>query len=159
MIYDFFETDVAGTLLMAGDGKWLYHLNYPDGRHPLDIEADWKRNPAPFADLRRQLNAYFAGRRIRFDIAFHAEGTPFQKRVWAAVHEVPYGQVVSYQQIAEQIGNPVAVRAVGAANGRNPIVILIPCHRVIGKNGKLTGYGGGLDRKRRLLRLENTGTF
>lgn len=155
MVYDIFETEVAGTLVLAGDGRRLQHLNFINGRHPLHIEADWRQDPAPFAEVRQQLNDYFAGRRRAFDIALDPAGTPFQMRVWAALKEIPYGRVVSYQWVAERIGAPAAVRAVGAANGRNPISIIVPCHRVIGKSGGLTGYGGGLDLKRRLLQLEN----
>lgn len=155
MIYDTFDTEMAGTLVLAGDGRRLHHLNFVGGRHPLRIGADWRRDAAPFADLKRQLDAYFARRRQSFDVPLHPAGTPFQMRVWAALREIPYGRAVSYQWVADRIGAPAAVRAVGAANGRNPISIIIPCHRVIGKNGSLTGYGGGLALKRRLLRLEN----
>jgi methylated-DNA-[protein]-cysteine S-methyltransferase len=104
--------------------------------------------------LRQQLDEYFAGRRTAFELPLAPAGTPFQRDVWRALCTVPYGQTASYAQIALQVGSPSAVRAVGAANGRNPIAIVIPCHRIIGSNGTLTGYAGGLDRKRRLLALE-----
>jgi methylated-DNA-[protein]-cysteine S-methyltransferase len=155
MIYDIYETSVAGTLVLAGDGERLRHLSFVNGRHPLHIEDDWRRDPAPFAGIKAQLADYFNGRRQAFDIALDPVGTPFQMRVWAALREIPYGRAVSYQWVAQRIGAPTAVRAVGAANGRNPIAIIIPCHRVIGKHGGLTGYGGGLDLKHRLLQLEN----
>ncbi|WP_319522880.1 methylated-DNA--[protein]-cysteine S-methyltransferase [uncultured Desulfosarcina sp.] len=155
MIYDTMNTEMAGTLVMAGDEKGLRHLNFMAGRHPLTIGKTWRRDPAHFSSLKDQLSAYFAGERQTFDVALFPEGTPFQMQVWAALKEIPYGSVVSYRWIADRIGNPGAVRAVGAANGRNPISIIIPCHRVIGSDGSLTGYGGGLDVKKRLLRLEN----
>lgn len=113
-----------------------------DDRHPVLVETE------------RQLNDYFAGRRTRFEIQLAAEGTAFQKDVWAALSSIPFGQTRSYAQIAQQIGRPKAVRAVGAANGRNPISIVVPCHRVIGSNGKLTGFAGGLEAKSVLLKLE-----
>jgi methylated-DNA-[protein]-cysteine S-methyltransferase len=155
MIYDTMNTDLAGTLVLAGDEKGLRHLTFMAGRHPLDIGKTWRRDPAYFSALKHQLAAYFAGEIQSFDVALFLEGTPFQMQVWAALKEIPYGSVVSYRWIADRIGKPGAVRAVGAANGRNPISIIIPCHRVIGSDGSLTGYGGGLDVKRRLLRLES----
>ncbi|HUA39996.1 MAG TPA: methylated-DNA--[protein]-cysteine S-methyltransferase [Streptosporangiaceae bacterium] len=109
---------------------------------------------APFAAAARQLAAYFAGQLTEFDLPLAPAGTPFQRRVWAALQTIPYGQTWSYAQLADKIGQPTAVRAVGLANGRNPIALVIPCHRVIGSDGSLTGYGGGLDRKRFLLDLE-----
>ncbi|BBO76932.1 methylated-DNA--protein-cysteine methyltransferase [Desulfosarcina widdelii] len=155
MIYETMDTDLAGTLVLAGDEKGLRHLNFMAGRHPLAIGKTWRRDPAYFSALKDQLSAYFAGEIQSFDAALFPEGTPFQMQVWAALKEIPYGSVVSYRWIADRIGKPKAMRAVGAANGRNPISIIIPCHRVIGSDGSLTGYGGGMDVKRRLLRLEN----
>lgn len=155
MIYDLLETDRIGTLVLAEDGEGLRHLNFIHGRHPVVIENGWRRNPVHFESLKEQLRAYLAGKRQTFQVTLNARGTPFQMNVWAALQEIPYGQVVSYEWIADRIGSPKAVRAVGAANGRNPISIIIPCHRVIGKNGRLTGYGGGLAAKRHLLKLEN----
>jgi methylated-DNA-[protein]-cysteine S-methyltransferase len=108
----------------------------------------------PFSVAADQLAAYFAGRLTEFSLPLAPAGTPFQRRVWAALQAIPYGQTWSYGQLASKIGNPAAVRAVGLANGRNPIAVVIPCHRVIGSDGSLTGYGGGLDRKRFLLDLE-----
>jgi methylated-DNA-[protein]-cysteine S-methyltransferase len=114
----------------------------PDAKHPVLVEAE------------RQLNDYFAGRLERFSLSLDAVGTPFQKAVWEALATIPFGETRSYGEIARQIGRPKAVRAVGAANGRNPISIVVPCHRVIGSNGKLTGFAGGLEAKERLLGLE-----
>lgn len=155
MIYDTLVTDVAGTLILAADEKGLRHLNFTNGKHPVAVGRNWRRDAGHFSRLKRQLEEYFAGSRRAFDVDLAVEGTPFQMQVWAALREIPYGRVVSYQWVADRIGRPAAVRAVGAANGRNPISIIIPCHRVIGSNGRLTGYGGGLDVKQRLLRLED----
>jgi methylated-DNA-[protein]-cysteine S-methyltransferase len=159
MIYDYVQTDLAGTLILAGDEKGLRHLNFIHGKHPVVIQKDWQRDPGHFTAVKTQLAAYFAGEHKPFEVDLLPEGTPFQLKVWSTLLEIPYGKVVSYQWIARHIGKPGAVRAVGAANGRNPISIIIPCHRVIGKNGTLTGYGGGLDIKQRLIRLENPERF
>lgn len=158
MVYDYLESDMAGTLVLAGDEKGLRHLNFIHGKHPVVIQEDWQRDTTHFKPVKNQLTAYFAGEHQTFEVDLFPEGTPFQMKVWSALLEIPYGTAVSYQWISRRINNPGAVRAVGAANGRNPISIIIPCHRVIGKNGALTGYGGGLDVKRRLLRLENRKT-
>jgi methylated-DNA-[protein]-cysteine S-methyltransferase len=155
MIYDYVQTDLAGRLILAGDEKGLRHLNFINGKHPVAIRGGWQRDKACFTSVKNQLAAYFAGEHQTFEVDLFPEGTPFQMKVWSALLEIPYGKVVSYQWIARRIGQPDAVRAVGAANGRNPISIIIPCHRVIGKNGTLTGYGGGIDVKERLIRLEN----
>jgi len=159
MIYDYVQTDLAGTLILAGDENGLRHLNFISGKHPVPIQGDWRRDTAHFKTVKTQLAAYFAGGHKAFEVDLFPQGTPFQRKVWSALSEIPYGKVVSYECIARRIGRPDAVRAVGAANGRNPISIIIPCHRVIGKNGTLTGYGGGLDVKRRLIRLENPEAF
>jgi len=119
----------------------------------LNIVAEHKTHPVLVA-TERQLNEYFAGKRSAFDLQLDFAGTEFQRKVWAALLTIPFGETRSYGQIAEQIGSPKAVRAVGAANGRNPISIVAPCHRVIGSNGKLTGFAGGLEAKARLLGLE-----
>lgn len=155
MVYDIVEPEVAGTLIMAGDERGLRHLAFMAGKHPVTIEKTWRRDPAYFVNLKGQLADYFAGQRKTFDVDLFPQGTVFQMKVWEALIEIPYGMLASYQSIARRIGNPGAVRAVGAANGRNPISIIIPCHRVVGKNGSLTGYGGGLDIKQRLIRLEH----
>jgi methylated-DNA-[protein]-cysteine S-methyltransferase len=119
--------------------------------------ADWVEDAARFEEARRQLDEYFAGHRTEFDLPLSPRGTAFQREVWAALRTIPYGEVRSYGQIAAQIGRPGASRAVGLANGRNPISVIVPCHRVIGASGALTGYGGGLPRKRLLLDLEARG--
>jgi methylated-DNA-[protein]-cysteine S-methyltransferase len=157
MFYDYLETDAAGTLLLAGDDSGLRHLNFVNGKHPIKAQRSWHRDAARFEAVKSQLAAYFAGDRREFDIDLSPEGTPFQLKVWTALRDIPYGQVVSYQWVADRIGNSAAVRAVGAANGRNPIAIIVPCHRVIGKDGSLTGYGGGLEVKQRLIALEKKG--
>ena len=155
MIYDIMESTLVGPLVLAGDEKGLRHLNFVRGKHPVAIESGWRRDTAFFLPLKNQLAAYLAGESKTFDVRLFPEGSDFQMQVWTALREIPYGQTVSYRWVAERIGKAKAVRAVGAANGRNPISIIIPCHRVIGSDGSLTGYGGGLDVKRRLLRLEN----
>ncbi|MFO7712910.1 methylated-DNA--[protein]-cysteine S-methyltransferase [Desulfosarcina sp.] len=155
MIYDTLETDLAGILVMAADAEGLRHLNFLDGKHPLTVENTWRRDPDRFTMVKNQLSEYFAGKRKTFDVNLFAQGSPFQMKVWSILLTIPYGTVVSYQWVARRIGSPEAARAVGTANGRNPIAIIIPCHRVIGKHGHLTGFGGGLEVKRKLIRLEN----
>jgi methylated-DNA-[protein]-cysteine S-methyltransferase len=118
-------------------------------------QRDWVENAAPFKDVVRQLQAYFEGKRRKFDVPLILEGTEFQLLVWRNLQKIPYGETVSYGQLARQIGSPEAARAVGLANGSNPIPIIIPCHRVIGSNGDLTGFGGGLPVKKKLLSLES----
>ena len=118
------------------------------------VQADWDRDDNAFDDVVSQLEDYFAGRRREFDLPLAPAGTPFQQRVWRALLDIPYGETISYGELASRIGNKAASRAVGLANGSNPISIVIPCHRVIGANGKLTGYGGGLPIKQQLLALE-----
>jgi methylated-DNA-[protein]-cysteine S-methyltransferase len=144
-----------GELLLAGDGHVLQLLHMMEGRHPVRIDAAWRRDDDAFADARTQLGEYFEGRRTSFDIPLALNGTPFQRRVWEALLEIPYGETTSYGELARRLGSPRAMRAVGLANGRNPIAVIVPCHRVIGANGALTGYGGGLERKRLLLELES----
>ena len=144
-----------GELLLAGDGRTLSLLHMVEGRHPVRIDAAWQRDDDAFADARAQLGEYFAGGRTTFDVPLALEGTPFQRRVWSALLEIPYGETTSYGELARRIGSPRAMRAVGLANGRNPVAVIVPCHRVIGANGTLTGYGGGLERKRLLLELES----
>ena len=143
-----------GPLTLAGTGSALTHLRMAGQTHEPD-RAHWVPDDGAFADVAEQLEAYFAGALTVFDVEVSLIGTEFQRRVWAALQTIPYGETRSYGQIAEQIGAPGASRAVGLANGRNPIGIIIPCHRVIGSSGGLTGYGGGLDRKRTLLCLED----
>jgi methylated-DNA-[protein]-cysteine S-methyltransferase len=143
-----------GRLLLAGDEKGLRRISFQEGFHPLEPAGDWRRAEEPFRETISQLEAYFAGELRRFDLAVAPEGTPFQREVWSALTTIPYGETLSYGALARRIGRSQASRAVGAANGRNPIPIVIPCHRVIGTDGSLTGFGGGLPIKRRLLDLE-----
>jgi methylated-DNA-[protein]-cysteine S-methyltransferase len=142
------------TLIASGDGlaAILWENDRP-GRVRLDVVAEDAKHPV-LVETERQLAEYFAGRRKAFDLTLDFAGTEFQKKVWRALLTIPFGETRTYAQIAKQVGDPKAVRAVGAANGRNPISIVAPCHRVIGSNGKLTGFAGGLDVKAQLLRLE-----
>ena len=141
---------VVGPLLLTTDGTGLTGLHF----EPHDIDDDWENDRASFADVIRQLDEYFAGTRRDFDIPLHPTGTPFQLKVWEQLRAIPYGETISYGALARRVANPNASRAVGLANGRNPIAIIVPCHRVIGADGSLTGYGGGIGRKRFLLGLE-----
>lgn len=143
-----------GSLLLVGTGGALTAVGLPSGRDGLEPDPAWIEAAAPFAEAVRQLDAYFAGTLRRFALPLAPEGTPFQQRVWRALVEIPYGETVSYAELARRIGRPAAVRAVGAANGQNPLAIVIPCHRVIGSDGRLVGYGGGLAMKAALLDLE-----
>ncbi|MFI4977588.1 MAG: methylated-DNA--[protein]-cysteine S-methyltransferase [Solirubrobacterales bacterium] len=144
-----------GELLLLGDGQALRGLYMQDGRRPIAIRSGWERSAAPFADACAQLREYFAARRTAFDLSLALSGNPFERRVWRALGDIPYGETVSYGELARGIGHPSAARAVGIANARNPIAVIVPCHRVIGADGSLTGYGGGLERKRLLLELES----
>jgi methylated-DNA-[protein]-cysteine S-methyltransferase len=153
MIYTTMESPI-GELLLLGDGDVLHGLYMQAGRKPIRVQTAWARDDSAFADVRRQLSEYFAGERSDFDVAMHLEGSAFQRTVWHALTEIPYGETISYGELARRIGRPDLARAVGTANGQNPIAVIVPCHRVIGSNGKLVGYGGGLDNKRRLLELE-----
>jgi len=144
-----------GELLLLGDGRTLRGLYMQDGRRPIAVGSAWERSAEAFADVRAQLRQYFAGERTTFDASLALEGSAFERRVWRGLQEIPYGETISYGELARRIGQPSAARAVGLANGRNPIAVIVPCHRVIGANGTLTGYGGGLERKRILLELES----
>ena len=143
-----------GELLLVGDGEALRGLYMQEGRRPMAIPDSWRRSEEPFAEVCRQLDEYFAGERVEFDLELASEGPEFEQRVWRALAEIPYGETISYGELAHRLGHPDGARAVGMANGRNPISIVVPCHRVIGADGSLTGYGGGIDRKRFLLELE-----
>ncbi|HZQ19829.1 MAG TPA: methylated-DNA--[protein]-cysteine S-methyltransferase [Terriglobales bacterium] len=143
-----------GALLLASDEKGLREINFMDGCHPACRKPEWQENAAALKATIRQLRAYFAGELKDFDLPLAPQGTEFQQNVWAELCKIPYGETISYGELARRIGNPNASRAVGLANGSNPIPIIIPCHRVIGSNGKLTGYGGGLPTKEKLLALE-----
>jgi methylated-DNA-[protein]-cysteine S-methyltransferase len=165
VIYGFLETPV-GRLLVARDTAGVRRIQFsgpakagadrhvgPAHAGPY-LPAGWERHDAAFRDVATQLREYFDGSRRAFELQLAPEGTPFQLRVWNALGDIPYGETISYGQLAARVGDPSAARAVGLANGSNPLPIVIPCHRVIGANGKLTGYGGGLPIKERLLALE-----
>lgn len=139
-----------GNLVLAGDAAGLRHILFAAD----DLPAGWTHDPAFLPAARQQLAEYFAGTRRVFDLPLAPAGTPFQQRVWHALCDIPYGRTISYGALAQRIGNPAAARAVGLANNRNPLPIVIPCHRVIGADGSLTGYGGGLHVKEHLLALE-----
>jgi methylated-DNA-[protein]-cysteine S-methyltransferase len=147
-----------GPLLLAADDTGLRSIDFVNGRPPGKRSAypdpSSRANPALLREAIRQLAAYFAGELEIFDLPLAPEGTPFQLAVWRRLSDIPYGETISYGELARRLGNPKASRAVGLANGANPIPIVIPCHRVIGSNGKLTGYGGGLPIKEKLLALE-----
>ncbi|MFF4571766.1 methylated-DNA--[protein]-cysteine S-methyltransferase [Streptomyces sp. NPDC001410] len=143
-----------GPLTLVADDGVLCGLYMTDQRHRPPEETFGSLDDTPFADAEKQLAAYFAGELTEFTLELRLNGTPFQRSVWDQLTRIPYGETRSYGELAEALGNPGASRAVGLANGKNPIGIIVPCHRVIGAGGDLTGYGGGLDRKRRLLDFE-----
>lgn len=147
-------TSPVGELLLTADAKGLRGLNFQNGPHPVEPDPAWTKRVGPFEEVIQQLKGYFAGTLQTFHVELSREGTPFQLAVWHALQHIPYGATASYGGIARQIGNAKASRAVGAANGQNPVSIIVPCHRVIGKNGRLVGYGGGLPIKEALLHLE-----
>lgn len=152
--YYYYYPSPIGKLLLAGDGQSLSLLGFPEGSMARKHEPDWIEDKSRFADVIAQLDQYFSGERQDFDLTLSPQGTAFQQQVWQGLCEIPYGETWSYGQLAQHIGKPKASRAVGAANGINPIPVIIPCHRVIGANGKLTGFGGGLETKSYLLNLE-----
>jgi methylated-DNA-[protein]-cysteine S-methyltransferase len=154
LLYTTLESPI-GELLLLGDGQALHGLYMQDGRKPRQIARSWRERSAAFAPVIAQLHEYFAGQPLTFELPLVMRGTEFEQCVWHALREIPYGQTVSYGEIARRIGQPAAARAVGLANARNPIAVIVPCHRVIGADGSLTGYGGGLERKRILLELES----
>ena len=153
MDYTTLQTAI-GPLLLAGQAGRLNLISFATAQQPHEPQPDWRRDDTAFADAKRQLTEYFAGERRGFDLSLEPSGTPFQCDVLAALQRIPYGETRSYSDIAAAIGRPKAVRAVGAANARNPLPIVLPCHRVIGKGGGLTGFGGGLEVKEQLLELE-----
>jgi methylated-DNA-[protein]-cysteine S-methyltransferase len=144
----------VGPLTLVATGGVLSGLYMVQQRHRPPAETFGEPDPTLFAEPARQLQAYFAGELLDFDLPLTLAGTPFQQRVWAALQDIPYGETISYGRLADRIGQPTASRAVGLANGKNPIGIIVPCHRVVGSTGDLTGYGGGLERKRHLLAFE-----
>lgn len=150
-----------GPLLLSAEDSALTGLYFSTGGKARGADPSWTRDDTRFDTARKQIDEYFEGRRKTFDLDLAPKGTAFQQSVWGALLEIPYGETRSYLDIAQRIGNPKAVRAVGGANGNNPIALVVPCHRVIGSNGALTGFGGGLDTKRHLLQheLNNSGLF
>jgi methylated-DNA-[protein]-cysteine S-methyltransferase len=151
-----FHATPVGALLLAADAAGLRHIEFPESRHPTAHVGDgWREGDnGVLQETRRQLDEYFAGQRRGFELPLAPHGTPFQLQVWRTLATIPYGETISYAQLAARVGRPNAMRAVGAANGRNPLPLVLPCHRVIGADGSLTGFGGGLPTKRYLLTLE-----
>ena len=139
------------TILLARNEAGLTHINFQEGKHKVQPGVSWRREDGPLLEAIDQLRAYFDGNRQSFDLPLAPNGTSFQQRVWRALQDIPYGDTITYGELASHIGRPTASRAVGAANAQNPLPIVIPCHRVIGANGKLTGYAGGLNIKQALL--------
>jgi methylated-DNA-[protein]-cysteine S-methyltransferase len=144
----------VGTLLLCGGAAGLAGIHFQSGTKPGSIDSQWRSDPEVFASVVRQLEEYFSGTRREFEIPLAVQGTPFQQSVWSALQSIPFGAVRSYADIARQVGRPRAFRAVGRANGANPWPIVVPCHRVIGSDRSLTGFGGGVDLKQTLLGLE-----
>ena len=153
-IYTEIDTPV-GQLLLVGDEEGLREIRFENDRKGRTPEPDWERDPASLEKECSQIEAYFAGELREFNLRLAPRGTPFQLRVWNKLAEIPYGETISYGELAKRVGKPNAARAVGAANGSNPLPIVLPCHRVIGKSGKLVGFGGGLDVKQTLLDSEH----
>lgn len=151
--YTQLETPV-GKVLLVGDGTIVHAIYWDVYKHTPAPSPDWIENKSQFEPVIEQLATYFARKRTEFDVPFLATGTPFQKRVWQELSKIGYGETRTYQQIADAIGSPTAVRAVASAIGRNPLSILVPCHRVLGSTGKLSGFAGGIESKRMLLQLE-----
>jgi methylated-DNA-[protein]-cysteine S-methyltransferase len=143
-----------GELLLVADARGLRLVSFDNSKRAAPVQAEWREDKAPFAEVIRQLHSYFEGELREFNLPLAPAGTQFQLRVWDSLRAIPYGETISYAQLAQRIENPKAVRAVGLANGCNPIPIIIPCHRVIGSDGSLTGFGGGLPTKKKLLALE-----
>ena len=154
MNYSYIHTPV-GTLLLAGTEDAVVRILFSQKGHPAQPQSDWVLSPTrALNEAARQLQEYFTGQRRVFSLPLAPQGTAFQRMVWLKLQEIPYGERISYGELARHMGNPKACRAVGAANGANPLPIVVPCHRVVGSNGSLTGFGGGLPVKKLLLELE-----
>ena len=149
----------VGKLLLAADAQGLRLVSFESSKRAASVHPDWREDKAPFAEVIRQLRAYFDGELREFDLPLAPEGTEFQLQVWRGLRTIPYGETISYGELARRINQPAASRAVGRANGLNPISIIVPCHRVIGSNNDLVGYGGGIWRKKALLELEAKYTY
>ena len=152
--YTYIDTPVGKLMLAGCDDHGLRYIAFQCGKGAMAPKPEWRQSAAPFRAVERQLREYFQGKRTAFDVRLHPKGTPFQRAVWDALLDIPYGETRTYGEIARAIGRPTAVRAVGLANGRNPLPIVVPCHRVIGSSGRLVGYGGGLPVKQALLDRE-----
>lgn len=154
--YDLSESPY-GQMLLVANGEGLSGVYFDGQKYVPRVEAEWRRDArhAPLRQVKRELAEYFGGERKRFETSLAAEGTPFQRPVWKAISTVDFGQTITYRELARRAGLSSSVRAAGAATARNPITIIVPCHRIVGSNGSLTGYAGGLDRKRALLALES----
>jgi len=144
-----------GRLLVARNADGLTCINFQDGTEAVNPQAGWLEQPSALADAAEQLEAYFRGELRQFDLPLAPQGTAFQLQVWQAMREIPYGQTVTYAELARRVGRPQAARAVGGASSRNPLPVVVPCHRVVGSDGSLTGYAGGLHLKQALLELEH----
>lgn len=154
MNYAYIDTPI-GTLLIAGDDAAVHRITFPQRGHAAKPEPEWQQSQrGPVGEAIRQLREYFTGKRAEFDLPLAPTGTAFQLSVWRRLQEIPYGETISYGELARRVGNPKASRAVGSANGANPLPIVIPCHRVIAGDGTLGGFGGGLPTKQTLLALE-----
>lgn len=151
--YDIISSPIGQLLLVSGE-KGLKQISFEDQIQKVRISDDWKKNPDKLKPITEQLLAYFDQELTKFTLELDPDGTVFQKQIWNQLYDIPFGELRSYQDIANAIEKPNACRAVGMANSKNPIPIIVPCHRVIGKNGKLTGYAGGLDIKAKLLEIE-----
>lgn len=158
MNYIYMDSPI-GRLLLAGDEGYLKFVGFPEGKGKVEPQPEWRQNEDGLRESKTQLEEYFAGSRKEFDLKLAPGGTKFQLAVLEALQNIPYGETRSYGFIAKVVGKPKASRAVGAANGRNPLPIVIPCHRVIGENGSLTGFGGGLATKQYLINLESADLF
>ena len=157
MYYSFIDSPL-GRMCVQGDGQFVIGLYMPAHKGWRGPDPSWQESDAPFVSVRQQLAEYFTGERQQFDLPLKLAGTPFQQRVWQELIRIPFGTTITYAELAQRVGQPTAPRAVGHANGRNPISIIVPCHRVIGANGKLTGYAGGVDKKQWLLAWERGAT-
>jgi len=153
--YDYFRSP-QGRMLLVADDKALTSASFIGQKYAPRVQADWKRDPrnALLLQAKRELAEYFSGKRRRFSVKLAPRGTPFQRSVWKAISGVGFGRTIPYAELARRAGRPGSARAAGAATGRNPIGIIVPCHRIVGSNGSLTGYAGGLNKKRALLALE-----
>jgi len=149
-------TDLGDLLLVAADGK-LTGIYFSDRKHAPAPKKDWRLDPKHpvLQQAAVELQEYLAGRRKSFTAPLCSAGTDFQSKVWQQIAQIPYGETITYTDLARRVGNPAAVRAAGLATGRNPLSVVVPCHRVVGKNGRMTGYAGGLNRKQRLLQMES----